>query len=85
MTAFIERSRLESGQFIGPRILTTGSVLFGGSWVGLHEEIVDMDEAVSALARIKAEAGPVSFSYKNYQLPSRYELRLFMLRDDPHR
>ncbi|KAK0474891.1 hypothetical protein IW261DRAFT_532142 [Armillaria novae-zelandiae] len=71
VTAFIERSRLESGQFIGPRILTTGSVLFGGSWVGLHEEIVDMDEAVSALARIKAEGGPVSFSYKNYQLPSR--------------
>ncbi|KAK0227971.1 hypothetical protein IW262DRAFT_568411 [Armillaria fumosa] len=71
VTAFIERSRLESGQFIGPRILTTGSVLFGGSWVGLHEEIVDMDEAISALARIKAEAGPVSFSYKNYQLPSR--------------
>ncbi|KAK0210254.1 hypothetical protein DFS33DRAFT_1378240 [Desarmillaria ectypa] len=71
VTAFIERSRLESGQFIGPRILTTGSVLFGGGWVGLHEEIVNLNEAVSALTRIKAEAGPVSLSYKNYQLPSR--------------
>ncbi|KAK0458515.1 uncharacterized protein EV420DRAFT_1642853 [Desarmillaria tabescens] len=71
VAAFIERSRLESGQFIGPRILTTGSVLFGGGWVGLHEEIANLDEAVSALTRIKAEAGPVSLSYKNYQLPSR--------------
>ncbi|KAG7453025.1 uncharacterized protein BT62DRAFT_959229 [Guyanagaster necrorhizus] len=69
--AFIERSRLESGQFIGPRILTTGSVIFGGGWEGLHEEIVNMDEAVSALTRIRAEGGPVSLSYKNYQLPSR--------------
>lgn len=67
----VERSRLESGQFIGPRILTTGTVIFAGSWVGLHEEIVDDAQAYSALKRIKAEAGPVSLSYKNYQLPSR--------------
>lgn len=30
-----------------------------------------MDEARSALIRIKAEGGPASFSYKNYNLPSR--------------
>lgn len=30
-----------------------------------------MDEAYSALVRIKAEGGPASFSYKNYNLPSR--------------
>ncbi|THV08005.1 hypothetical protein K435DRAFT_959464 [Dendrothele bispora CBS 962.96] len=68
---FVERSRLESGQFIGPRILTTGTVLFAGSWVGLHEEIVDECQAKNALNRIKAEGGPVTLSYKNYQLPSR--------------
>ena len=33
-----------------------------------------MNEARSALVRIKAEGGPSSFSYKNYQLPSRFVL-----------
>jgi hypothetical protein len=66
-----ERNRIESGYMVGPRVLTTGTVLFSGSWVGLHEEIVDMDQAYDALLRIKAEAGPVTISYKNYQLPSR--------------
>ena len=30
-----------------------------------------MEEAYSALTRIKAEGGPGSFSYKNYNLPAR--------------
>ncbi|KAF5373144.1 hypothetical protein D9758_001532 [Tetrapyrgos nigripes] len=68
---FAERSRLESGHFVGPRLLTTGTVLFSGSWVGLHEEIVDEHQAWNALNRIKAEGGQVALSYKNYQLPSR--------------
>lgn len=67
----IERSRLERGHFVGPRIFTTGAPLFSGTWVGIHEEIVDIPQAYSALSRIKAEAGPASLSYKNYQLPSR--------------
>ncbi|KAJ4463331.1 hypothetical protein C8J55DRAFT_444178 [Lentinula edodes] len=68
---FVERSRLESGQFIGPRILTTGTVVFAGTWTGLYEEIVDEAQALSALNRIKAEGGPFALSYKNYQLPAR--------------
>ncbi|KAJ3798012.1 hypothetical protein GGU11DRAFT_27909 [Lentinula aff. detonsa] len=68
---FVERSRLESGQFIGPRILTTGTVVFAGTWTGLYEEIVDETQAHAALNRIKAEGGPFALSYKNYQLPAR--------------
>ncbi|KAK7049435.1 hypothetical protein VNI00_006036 [Paramarasmius palmivorus] len=71
VNTFVERSRLESGHFVGPRILTTGSPLFAGTWTGIHEEIVDEAEAYSAVYRIKAEGGPISHSYKNYQLPSR--------------
>ncbi|ESK86757.1 amidohydrolase [Moniliophthora roreri MCA 2997] len=71
VNTFIERSRLESDQFVGPRVLTTGSPLFAGTWTGLHEEIADEEQAYSALYRIKAEGGPISHSYKNYQLPSR--------------
>ncbi|KAF7794297.1 hypothetical protein EIP86_005430 [Pleurotus ostreatoroseus] len=66
-----ERSRIEGGQSVGPRIFQVGDVVFGGTWTGLHEEINSMDEAYAALRRIKAEGGPASFSYKNYDLPSR--------------
>ena len=68
---FWERFRVERGQEIGPRIFQVGGVIYGAAEPSLHQEIVDMDEARSALIRIKAEGGPASFSYKNYNLPSR--------------
>lgn len=69
---FYERFLLEKGHSIGPRIYQTGEPLFGAEgWPELHQEIVDMQEAWEALSRIRAEGGPSSFSYKNYQLPSR--------------
>ncbi|KAJ3555991.1 hypothetical protein NM688_g2275 [Phlebia brevispora] len=74
-----ERSRVESGQIIGPRIFQTGDAVFAGTWEGLHEEITTMEEAYSALARIKAEGGPASFSYKNYDLPSRASRQRLLL------
>lgn len=56
---------------VGPRIFQVGDVIYGAGIPGIHQDIVDMDEAFSALIRIKAEGGPSSFSYKNYNLPSR--------------
>ena len=56
---------------IGPRIFTVGDVIYGGGSTEIHQDIVDIDEAKSALVRIKAEGGPASISYKNYNLPSR--------------
>lgn len=67
---------VESGKMIGPRIFHTGGVIYGAADPGLHQDIIDMDEAHSALIRIKAEGGPASFSYKNYNLPSRWEITL---------
>ena len=67
---FVERSRLERGQFVGPRIFQVGDIIYGAGQ-GMHQDIADMAEARSALTRIKAEGGPVSTSYKNYNLPSR--------------
>lgn len=55
-----------------PRIFHTGDVIYGGGAPGIHQDIADDAEARSALIRIKAEGGPSSFSYKNYQLPSRF-------------
>ncbi|OSX64767.1 hypothetical protein POSPLADRAFT_1166862 [Postia placenta MAD-698-R-SB12] len=68
---FTERFRLERGQLVGPRIFQVGGVIYGAASPSLHQDIIDMQEARSALIRIKAEGGPASFSYKNYNLPSR--------------
>ena len=70
--SFVERSRIESGLMVGPRIFSVGGVIYGAASDDLHQEIVDMDEAVSALTRIKVEGGPGAISYKNYNLPSRF-------------
>lgn len=56
---------------IGPRIFHTGDVIYGAGSPDIHQDIIDMDEAYSALIRIKVEGGPSSFSYKNYNQPSR--------------
>ena len=67
---FAERFRVERGQLVGPRIFQTGNIIYGAA-MNMHQDIVTMDEARSALIRIQAEGGPASFSYKNYNLPSR--------------
>ncbi|KAI5887269.1 uncharacterized protein SCHCODRAFT_02641146 [Schizophyllum commune H4-8] len=77
--AFAERTRVERGQLVGPRIFHTGTVIYGGAEAGLHQDIADTLEAHSALVRIKAEGGPFSHSYKNYQLPSRASRQRLLL------
>ena len=56
---------------MGPRIFQTGEIIYGAGYPELHQDVADMDEARSALVRIKAEGGKVATSYKNYNLPSR--------------
>ncbi|KAL1720580.1 hypothetical protein EV715DRAFT_271890 [Schizophyllum commune] len=77
--AFAQRSRLERGQLLGPRIFTTGMVLFGAGWPGIHHEIVDMQQARESLIRIRDEGGPYMLAYKNYQLPSRASRQRLLL------
>lgn len=68
---FFERTLVESAKTVGPRIFHTGDIIYGAGEPGIHQDIVDMDEAYNALVRIKAEGGPASFSYKNYNQPVR--------------
>lgn len=56
----------------GPRIFSVGDIIYGAGAAGIHQDIVDMDEAKSALLRIKVEGGGGAISYKNYNLPSRW-------------
>jgi hypothetical protein len=68
---FAERSRVERGLFVGPRIFQTGEPIYGAGEPGFYQEIVNMDEAYAALIRVKAEGGNATTSYKNYNLPVR--------------
>jgi len=73
---FIQRGFVESGKWIGPRLFHTGNIIYGAGEVPWHQDINNLEEAKEALARIKAEGGPASFSYKNYNIPSRWSYRL---------
>lgn len=68
---FVERSRVERGQMVGPRIYTVGDIIYGAGAAPIHQDITTQEEANSALLRIKAQGGPASISYKNYNIPSR--------------
>ncbi|KIJ63294.1 hypothetical protein HYDPIDRAFT_113258 [Hydnomerulius pinastri MD-312] len=68
---FVERARVESGLMVGPRIFHTGLVVYGASSYSYHADIASSQEAKEVLTRIKAEGGPASWSYKNYNLPAR--------------
>ncbi|THG95346.1 hypothetical protein EW026_g6293 [Hermanssonia centrifuga] len=76
---FWERFRVERGQEVGPRIFQVGDVIYGAAYAGIHQDITTMDEAYSALVRIKVEGGPASYSYKNYNLPSRASRQRLLL------
>ncbi|OAX41869.1 hypothetical protein K503DRAFT_734746 [Rhizopogon vinicolor AM-OR11-026] len=68
---YVERGRIESGLMAGPRLFQTGMVIYGASQYQIHQDIASIREAREALIRIKAEAGNASWSYKNYNLPTR--------------
>jgi len=75
---FIERQMVESGLMVGPRIYHTGNVLYGADGSN-RIEINKLEDARQALRRIKAEGGPVSFSGKNYNQPTRSARHRFLL------
>ncbi|EJF62664.1 hypothetical protein DICSQDRAFT_57465 [Dichomitus squalens LYAD-421 SS1] len=77
--AFAERFRVERGQLVGPRIFQTGTIIYGAGAPVYHEDVVSLEDAKSALLRIKAEGGPSSFSYKNYNLPIRASRQRLLL------
>ena len=64
---------------VGPRIFHTGNVIYGAGAPGYHNDVADLDDAYSALIRIKAEGGPASFSYKNYNQYSRLVFSFLLL------
>ncbi|THH10405.1 hypothetical protein EW145_g1350 [Phellinidium pouzarii] len=76
---FVERARVESGAMVGPRIFHTGDIIYGAGAGSIHNDVADLDDARSALIRIKVEGGPASFSYKNYNQYSRASRQRLLL------
>lgn len=64
---------------VGPRIFHTGQIIYGASDYSAHLDIATTQEAKEALTRIKAEGGPASWSYKNYNLPARASRQRLLL------
>jgi cytosine/adenosine deaminase-related metal-dependent hydrolase len=69
--AFTERSRVEAGYMVGPRIFSVGAVVYNSADSEVYQDATDLEEARSVLRRIKAEGGEYAISYKNYNIPSR--------------
>ncbi len=47
-------------------------LFMGHRLLNYHNDVADMEDALSALIRIKVEGGPASYSYKNYNQYSRF-------------
>ncbi|RXW22236.1 hypothetical protein EST38_g3614 [Candolleomyces aberdarensis] len=77
--AFVERSRVEAGFTVGPRIFSVGTIIYGAGEAGYYQDVTDLEEAKSALVRIKAEGGAYAISYKNYNIPSRASRQRLLL------
>ncbi|KAJ3543125.1 hypothetical protein NMY22_g3250 [Coprinellus aureogranulatus] len=77
--AFTERSRVEAGYMVGPRIFSVGTVVYGAAEPGVYQDVTDLEEARSVLRRIKAEGGEYAISYKNYNIPSRASRQRLLL------
>jgi Tol biopolymer transport system component/imidazolonepropionase-like amidohydrolase len=69
--AFAQSERVEAGLMIGPRIFSTGSVLYGAD-APMRTIINSLDDARRALRRMKAFG---AFSVKSYMQPGRNQRR----------
>ena len=66
--SFFERSRIESGLMIGPRIFSVGSIIYGAAINELHPR--DCQHGRGCFGTEKDQPG--SISYKNCNIPSRF-------------
>jgi imidazolonepropionase-like amidohydrolase len=66
-STFANSELLRAGKLVGPRLYSTGTILYGAE--GSYKAVVnDLDDALSHLRRIKAVGG---FSVKSYNQPRR--------------
>jgi imidazolonepropionase-like amidohydrolase len=65
---FSASERQRAGELLGPRIYSTGEVIYGAQAPGIYARIDGYDDALAHVRRIKAQGG---VSVKNYNQPRR--------------
>ncbi|RXZ64188.1 amidohydrolase family protein [Pelagerythrobacter rhizovicinus] len=65
---FAAAERQRAGELLGPRIFSTGEVVYGAKAAGVYARIDSYDDALAHVRRIKAQGG---ISIKNYNQPRR--------------
>ena len=65
---FAAAERQRAGDILGPRIFSTGEVIYGAKSPGVYARIDSYDDALAHVRRIKAQGG---ISVKNYNQPRR--------------
>ena len=67
-TVFVAGDMQRTGQLLGPRIFSTGRIIYGARAPGAYAQIDSLADALDHVRRLKAEGAP---SVKNYNQPRR--------------
>ena len=65
---FVASERQKAGDLLGPRIFSTGEIIYGAKAPDVYARIDSYDDALAHVSRIKAQGG---HSIKNYNQPRR--------------
>ncbi|PHR18361.1 MAG: amidohydrolase [Sphingopyxis sp.] len=65
---FVASEMQRAGMILGPRIFSTGEIVYGAKAANVYAEINNLDDALAHVRRLKAQGG---HSVKNYNQPRR--------------
>ncbi len=65
---FVASEMQQAGQLLGPRIFSTGEIVYGAKLPSIYAEINSLDDALAHVRRLKSQGG---ISVKNYNQPRR--------------
>ncbi len=70
---FVAEDMQRTGQLIGPRMFSTGRIIYGAKAPGAYAQIDTLEDALDHVRRLKAEGAP---SVKNYNQPRREQRQM---------
>ncbi|WP_114521846.1 amidohydrolase family protein [Altererythrobacter sp. ZODW24] len=70
---FVAEDMQRTGQLVGPRMFSTGRIIYGAKAPGAYAQIDTLEDALDHVRRLKAEGAP---SVKNYNQPRREQRQM---------
>ncbi len=70
---FVAEDMQRTGQLVGPRMFSTGRIIYGAKAPGAYAQIDSLEDALDHVRRLKAEGAP---SVKNYNQPRREQRQM---------